>query len=289
MEQSKYRLPSKPMVMEITPDMAGDWLETRTYEGNRRISATKVEGLVQIIRAKEFKETHQGIAFDTFGLLIDGQHRLKAVNVSGQTVKMWVFPNMARDTFDVIDTGARRQAGQFMNSRTPGLAAGALRYISAVTERGHLGVWRQKMELHETLELHRQWPELENWGRPVNVVRQYTRINASPLLAVVAMGERGGMSHEDISEFLEGLKIGAISDPRDSRLQLRNRWIRDADNLKGAHKRTQVYALILRAFNLYATGESISRLIYQEGDYIALPHGLTWGGVRIETRRENAA
>lgn len=267
--------------MTVTPDMASDWLETRLWAGNRKILPARVDHWSRVIRSGAWKTTHQGIAFDETGFIQDGQNRLKAISVAGQAVEVWIFPDMPRENFDAIDTGASRQAAQFIRGRTPSLTAGALRYISAVTDREYPGVWRQKLDLHESLELHRQWPETENWGPAVNVVRQYTRINASPLLAVVSMGQRGGMDPERVGGFLEGLKVGAIADERDPRLQLRNRWIRDADTLKGARKRAHVYALIVKAFNLYARGETQGRLIYTDGDYIPLPHGMTWGGARI--------
>lgn len=286
---SKVRLPSRPMKMVVTPDMASDWLETRLWAGNRKILPAKVDGWVKVIKSGQWKVTHQGLAFDVTGFIQDGQNRLKAISIAGQPVEVWVFPDMPRENFDAIDTGAGRQAAQFIRGRMPSLTAGSLRYIAAVTDRDYPGVWRQKLDLHESLSLHRQWPETEAWVLPVNVVRQYTRINASPLLAVVSMGQRGGMSAEGIHEFLEGLKVGAIADPHDPRLQLRNRWIRDADALKGAHKRAHVYALIVKAFNLYAKGETQGRLIYTDGDHIPLPYGMTWGGVRIERPEAEAS
>lgn len=288
-QDSKVRLPKEPVKMIVTPEMASDWLETRLWGGNRKILPAKVEVWVKVIKSGDWKTTHQGIAFDEMGLIQDGQNRLKAISVAGIPVEVWVFPDMPRENFDAIDTGAGRQAAQFIRDRTPSLTAGALRYISAVTDRDYPSIWRQKLSLHESLELHRQWPETDDWGMTVNVVRQYTRISASPLLAVVSMGQRGGMPPERIGEFLEGLKVGAIGDPNDPRLQLRNRWIRDADALKGAHKRTHVYALIVKAFNLYAKGETQGRLIYTDGDHIPLPHGMTWGGVRIVRPEEPEA
>lgn len=277
-----YPLPSRPEVVEITPDMASDWLESRQFEGNRKPSRTKVDQLAAAMRAGRFLETHQGIAFDTEGRQIDGRHRLLAVVAANVPVRMWVFPDQTRDTFDVIDTGYARAASQFLPSVAPALASGAVRYISAAVDETFPGVYR-KMSLHEVLETHRQWPEVENWALTTYGARSVAAIPPSPLLAIVAMGERGGVHTHLIQDFLDGLKSGAIGDAHDPRLILRNRFIKDSKALNRVHG----YALLVKGFNAFVKGERPSRLIYTEGDHIPLPYGLTWNGERL--RRGAAA
>jgi hypothetical protein len=277
-----YPLPAGPEVVEITPDMASDWLETRQFDGNRKPSRAKVDQLAAAMKAGRFLETHQGIAFDTDGRQIDGRHRLMAIVTANVPVRMWVFPNQTRDTFDVIDTGYARAASQFLPSVAPALAAGAVRYISAAIDETFPGVYR-KMSLHEVLETHRQWPEVENWALMVYGARAVAAIPPSPLLAIAAMGERGGVRPQVIEDFLTGLKSGAIGDGHDPRLLLRNRFIKDSKILNRVHG----YALLVKGFNAFVKDERPSRLIYTEGDHIPLPYGLTWNGERL--RRGAAA
>jgi hypothetical protein len=280
-----YPLPSRPELTEISPDMATDWLETRQFEGNRKASRAKIDQHAAQMKAGNWLETHQGIAFDTEGKLIDGRHRLSAVAASGVTVRMWVFPNQTRDTFDVIDTGYARQANQFLTSVAPTMAAGAVRYIAAAIDKDFPGVYRQKMPMHDVLEVHRQWPEIENWALGVWGARSVAAIPPSPLLAIAAMGERGGVSKAVIKDFLDGLKSGAIGDSHDPRLLLRNRFIRDSKGLNRVHG----YALLAKGFNAFVKGERPSRLIYTEGDHIPLPFGLTWNGERLRSLGSAAA
>jgi hypothetical protein len=47
--------------------------------------------------------THQGIALDTDGVLIDGQHRLAAAVEADQPVDMLVITGVDAATFDVLD------------------------------------------------------------------------------------------------------------------------------------------------------------------------------------------
>ena len=58
--------------------------------------------------------THQGIAFDVNGVLVDGQHRLAAVIEADVPVELTVFTEVGEGTFDVLDTGKRRTAADVL-------------------------------------------------------------------------------------------------------------------------------------------------------------------------------
>ena len=64
-------------VVIMTPEMAASILETN--ERNRTPNRDKLAKLVYDIKQGHFELTHQAIALDVNGKLIDGQHRLKAV------------------------------------------------------------------------------------------------------------------------------------------------------------------------------------------------------------------
>jgi hypothetical protein len=55
-----------------------------------------------------------GLAFDTRGVFVDGQHRLAAVIEADLAVDMTVFSDVGPDTFDVLDTGKRRNAADVL-------------------------------------------------------------------------------------------------------------------------------------------------------------------------------
>ena len=86
-------------VMTVTPEMARQWLEVN-MKCNRPIMKNTVHSYARQMRAGAWALTHQGIAFDEMGELVDGQHRLRAIIEANIPVKMNV-------TFDV-----RRQAGE---------------------------------------------------------------------------------------------------------------------------------------------------------------------------------
>lgn len=98
--------------VKITPALAREWLGLNTR--NRAVYKSHLRSLEAMFGRGEFKTTHQGIAFDESGKLLDGQHRLLAIaqQPDGFACEMFVFHNVPRDTFDVIDFGGKRRTMQ---------------------------------------------------------------------------------------------------------------------------------------------------------------------------------
>lgn len=96
----------KTAIINITPPIAREWLKSNT--DNRPVRPSQVEALRAAFDRGEYKPTHQGIAFDDQGVLLDGQHRLHAIALidnPAAVFPMLVSRGMPRETFKVIDTG----------------------------------------------------------------------------------------------------------------------------------------------------------------------------------------
>ena len=88
----------------VTPAMAMDWLDNANTS-NRKVSDAHVQRLARDMTSGEWKLTHEGIAFDPSGILLDGQHRLWAVVMSETSVEMHVWRNVTREALMAIDGG----------------------------------------------------------------------------------------------------------------------------------------------------------------------------------------
>jgi hypothetical protein len=99
--------------MDVTPEKALQWLEGNTH--NRPINEAHVKRLARDIQAGRWRLTHQGIAFDTDGLLVDGQHRLWAVVEAGMPITTRVFFNEPPENRQVLDSGQRRSNLDILN------------------------------------------------------------------------------------------------------------------------------------------------------------------------------
>lgn len=96
--------------VEVTPTLARAWLDLNT--NNRKVSDGDVAMLARAIREDRFTESHQGVAFDVDGRLVDGQHRLEAIIKADRSVWLMVSRNTPHAARANIDTGKRRRNDQ---------------------------------------------------------------------------------------------------------------------------------------------------------------------------------
>ena len=94
-------------IVYVTPEMAKQWLND-CNNFNRPFKQAVVDMYVQQIKSGLWRRTHQGIAFDTNGILIDGQHRLMAIVNTNVTVSMLIFVDEPKENFEFIDCGCNR-------------------------------------------------------------------------------------------------------------------------------------------------------------------------------------
>lgn len=137
-------------VMNVTPEMAQKWLGHNS--GNRHLRETRVRALVTDMQNGNWRLTHQGIAFDEDGNLLDGQHRLMAVVKSGITVPMLVTTDMSRDTILNLDTGVTRDVSDILKFRYGDEriyrkeSVAVIRFIWQFTNTSHLAMTTAQVE-----------------------------------------------------------------------------------------------------------------------------------------------
>lgn len=134
-------------IVNITPAMAEKWL--KGYHNIRPISWGQVDAFANDMRAGNWRVTHQGIAFDENGNLVDGGHRLHAIQRAGVAVPMLVTTIIGIDIKDPIDRGRPRSIGSILGMRTALVAAvNGLRSLEVGYEV------QSKMTLAETEEIY---------------------------------------------------------------------------------------------------------------------------------------
>ena len=93
-------------LVNVTPELAREWIADNNF--NRPLKPRLVSEYARQIRSGSWRRTHQGIAFDERGVVIDGQHRLWAIVESGQTVPLLVFLNENPSAHESLDNGRVR-------------------------------------------------------------------------------------------------------------------------------------------------------------------------------------
>lgn len=77
---------------------------------NRDLAASTISRYANDMRGGRWGVSHQGVAFDAERCLIDGQHRLFAIDEADIPVWLWVAVNQPRGTQEFIDQGKPRNA-----------------------------------------------------------------------------------------------------------------------------------------------------------------------------------
>lgn len=112
----------KQRIEVITPERAERYVQAVDPAFQRRIMPAVVEKYAAEMRCGKWATSHQGIAFDTMGRLIDGMHRMYAVIESGASIEIPVTRNVPVESsgvrvLDVLDKGKMRSVAQELQMR----------------------------------------------------------------------------------------------------------------------------------------------------------------------------
>lgn len=112
-EDAAELLCMKSKWVDVGPDLAAQWLERNVC--NRPLRSATVAAYARQMTRGEWLPIPQGLAFDTAGNLLNGQHRLHAIVQSGATCRMMVTTGVPEKIagktvkpMDLMDTGAPR-------------------------------------------------------------------------------------------------------------------------------------------------------------------------------------
>lgn len=121
-------------VMEITPERAREMLE-HNYEDNRNLREAYVTQLATVMRnGRYISENGQTIVLgEDDGVLYDGQHRLKAITLSGVTLTMLVvWITNGKEAYKTIDNGTKRQASDFIRLPNRNVVAATAKVMACI-------------------------------------------------------------------------------------------------------------------------------------------------------------
>lgn len=137
----------KTTLQTVSPQKASKWLKEANTT-NRVIRIAHVNRIKTAILSGKWIVTHQGIAFADDGSLIDGQHRLMAIEAAGRPVEIMVTTGVPKfhngdvnlHTMDVIDCGKPRTTADQLHLlhgiHNSVLTTAAARMISVICCKG---------------------------------------------------------------------------------------------------------------------------------------------------------
>lgn len=270
------------MILEvetITPNDAAAWLRKSEGQLQRTLSELLVNRLTAAIEAGEWRLTHQGIAIDDAGVVLDGQHRLHAIVRADRAVPMLVARGVDPAGFSVFDTGRARTTADSL--RVAGYANGpaiasAARYLLAYDEVvGTTTTLRSRTRLLSTVHVL----ELLDSDRGATLLqavaaadrvagRGLSRVGFRTWLAPVIVAMHEGPPDDSLAlEFLERLHDGASLPPGSPILALRRFLMSDGGLIRHqAGLRADVgMGVTIKAFNSWNAHADRQLAVFRAG------------------------
>lgn len=250
-------------VTSITPALAEKWLGQNTH--NRNLREKAVLAYARDMEAGNWAENGEAIKFAKDDTLLDGQHRLQAIALSGVTVKMLVVTGLRNGTQETMDDGRKRTLADALHLRgeSNAVVLGALLRRALMWEQGqhrNTGVYTPTNT--ESLAFLAEHPETRESASVANSLRKPTKLPASIL----------GLTHwlftaidaEDADWFFTRLGSGAGIEQFHPVWTLRKR----ASDISGGVGRVpedMLLALVIKAWNAYRDGQEIRLLQFKPG------------------------
>ena len=246
-------------IVEVTPELAASWLECN--EGNRTISWNYVHQLARDMKTGRFVCTHQGIAFDTEGNVIDGQHRLWAVLEADVPVRIRVFYNESPENIMHIDGNTPRRAADRMSldHRLGTVRPDELATLRAMLAGAALAPTRRTVaEEMDLLETHREAIQFAHehlpQTRPSGIANAATR-------AVIARAWYCAEEPSCLIRFCRLLRTGVGAGPCERVvMMLRDQLVQLGHKSSTLDARRRQYALTARAVLAYNDSEHLASL-----------------------------
>jgi hypothetical protein len=234
--------------------------------------------------AGEWPLTHQAIAFDEQGNILDGQHRLWAIVESGKTIEMVVGRGLAAEVRDFIDQGIPRTVVDVAKLRDPD--SNITQFFGATARRMMIGcrtnVPHTRQEILNFLEKHERALHFaldEGLGG-----RRAFRVTPSAIPAVMARA----YYHEDkarIIEFGEILLGKLPKGEEDSGAHVLRGWLLAGTPNRGKamSKDVEVYCKTQRALSGFLAREKMRSIYAKTEEIWQLP-----GETLRRTRKKSA-
>lgn len=241
----------------IEPDVARELLEKCNIH-NRRLDINKAGAIARDIRAGRYHVTGETIKFTKRVRLLDGQHRLKAVDIAGMPIMTYVVAGL-EDTPEVflnIDRGTPKQVGFLLNAtgRTNGNQLSSTAGALLCYEMGAVGAaWRKPTinEREETIDRYGEEAILEG-------IRAAKRCNINHLTPLSALYVLGTLADRNLKTrhtetFFAELDGTAATLAGQPAFALRNQFLTAAMQRKTMRPDVEL-AFAIKTWNLHARG-----------------------------------
>lgn len=249
-------------IITITPEDAAVILDNAAGFNFRTLRAHHARQLAQEMRAGNWRVNGEAIKFDEHGVLIDGQHRLKACVLAGVPLVTWAIHGVPRDVD--MDMGVRRATHDLLtargekDSRTLGSSLAALLMI----ESGVASIGKGSVSYsHQVLACLERHPGVREFVCRRHGFDVFDRPTMFPALWYCFAS-----SDPDKAEvFMLQLKDGVNVQQGSAVLLLRNLLLKMRSCKRKLDQQNSL-ATVIKAWNLYLRGRVVRSLAWQTNE-----------------------
>lgn len=247
-------------VETITPAIAKHWLDTSNTK-NRKLRMHRVRLYADEMRRGQWKMAGDPIRFDNNGILLDGQHRLRAVLEADQPMEFVVVRGLDSGTFVVMDKGMNRSVGDALGTNvaqsTHKSAALRLALVYEIDGDARKTDHRNIVSRTDIAEAyHANAQRIDAITLEGSNIYNTVGGNRSAWIAFLLLLEK--MNPVTRSQFVDAVKSGSSLNAGDARLALRN-WLSQKHNQRVQNSGDHL-ALYIKAWNAYVKGQSRANL-----------------------------
>jgi hypothetical protein len=183
---------------------------------NRPIRRTTVARFVEDMKSNRFDgTTHQGVAFDVNGHLLDGQHRFTSIAQSKQPQVVRVWTNRDPKHFAIIDAGVARLASDNLHYRgvpRPKIVAPGIKHV-ILYKKHPCRAW-SGVEMPSSVAIEEFYNANKSTVDTIadivhNASIGYRPLNRTGLFVLCFLALESGYQTEDIIAFCHNLAKGA--------------------------------------------------------------------------------
>lgn len=250
-------------VMEVTADLAEKWLDQNTH--NRNLREKAVMAYARDMESGNWAENGEAIKFAKDGTLLDGQHRLQAIALSGVTLKLLVVTGLDNRTQETMDDGRKRTLADALHLRgeANSVILGSLLRRALMWE---MGLYRNSGAYTPTntecLNYLHEHPDVRASATLAASLRKPSRLPASVLGLTHWLFTR--IDADDADWFFERLGSGVGLAQYHPVWTLRKRAGEIAEG-SGRVPEDMLLAFVIKAWNGYRDGEEMRILRYRPG------------------------
>lgn len=250
--------PLRSQWIDVTPALAKRWLDNNVR--NRRVREDVVNAYARDMVNGRWVYTHQGIAFNDRDELIDGQHRLHAVILSGlAAVRMMVtfglpsqIEGQEMTTMDAVDRGATRSVADQLKIQHGLKHGGVIASICSSIAPICSSQRTRRLSVGQTLEIYRAFETAVQWviaHRSTAIGLRQAGVMAGFTFAI-ATEITDGRSTTPIMLMFEALVRGEGINPRSGMARLREFLTSDEAKLLSRGNDRALAELVLQAIKL---------------------------------------